>query len=72
MHWFSFSIICFTDAVKDDEIEDWAAKKIQSSFKLYKHQKTLSKDLSIDGDVAAAAASADNEKTNWNELQAKV
>jgi len=51
-------------AVKDDEIEDWAAKKIQSSFKLYKHQKTLSKDLSIDGDVAAAAASADNEKTN--------
>ena len=30
-------------AVKDDEIEDWAAKKIQSSFKQYKHQKTLSR-----------------------------
>jgi len=57
---------CFTDAVKDDEIEDWAAKKIQSSFKLYKHQKTLSKDLSIDGGEAAtaAAASADADKTN--------
>lgn len=31
-----------TYAVKDDEIEDWAAKKIQSSFKLYKHQKNQS------------------------------
>ena len=28
------------DAVKDDEIENWAAKKIQSSFKQYKHQKS--------------------------------
>jgi len=29
-----------TFAVKDQEIEDWAAKKIQSSFKQYKHQKS--------------------------------
>jgi len=29
-----------TYAVKDDEIENWAAKKIQSSFKQYKHQKS--------------------------------
>ena len=30
-----------SDAVRDDEIENWAAKKIQSSFKQYKYQKTL-------------------------------
>jgi len=29
-----------TFAVKDDEIENWAAKKIQSSFKQYKHEKS--------------------------------
>jgi len=31
-------------AIKDDEIENWAAKKIQSSFKQYKYQKTISQD----------------------------
>ncbi len=34
--------------MKDDEIENWAAKKIQSSFKQYKYQKTLSKETSTD------------------------
>ena len=34
----------FSDAVRDDEIENWAAKKIQYSFKQYKYQKTLSQD----------------------------
>jgi len=29
-----------TFAVKDDEIENWAAQKIQRSFKQYKHQKS--------------------------------
>lgn len=33
-----------SDAVKDDEIENWAAKKIQNSFKQYKYQKNLSQD----------------------------
>ena len=50
----------FADAVKDDEIEDWAAKKIQNSFKHYKHQKTLSKDLSFDGDAGVSADSKNN------------
>ena len=36
-------IVYFTDAVKDDEIETWAAKTIQHSFKQYK-QKTLSQE----------------------------
>ena len=44
-----------SDGVKNDEIEDWAAKKIQNSFKLYKHQKTLSRDLSVEGDPSAPA-----------------
>ena len=35
----TFSLIL--DAVKDEEIENWAAAKIQSSFKQYR-QKTLS------------------------------
>ena len=30
----------FAVAVKDDEIENWAAQKIQRSFKQYKHQKS--------------------------------
>ena len=33
-------ILIFAVAVKDDEIENWAAKKIQSSFKQYKHEKS--------------------------------
>ena len=33
----------FSDAVKDDEIETWAAKTIQHSFKQYK-KKTLSQE----------------------------
>lgn len=40
----------FSDAVKDDEIENWAAKKIQYSFKQY--QKTK---------AAAASATASTE-----------
>ena len=36
----SNDIFSVADAVKDDEIENWAAKKIQSSFKQYKHQKS--------------------------------
>ena len=35
----------FSDAVKDEEIENWAAIKIQHSFKQYKNHKTLSQDL---------------------------
>jgi len=38
-----FSINLFADAVKDAEIETWAAKTIQHSFKQYK-KKTLSQD----------------------------
>jgi hypothetical protein len=38
------SLVFFSDAVRDEEIEDWAAKKIQNSFKQYKHQKTLSQE----------------------------
>lgn len=34
-------------AIKDDEIENWAAKKIQSSFKQYKYQKTISLDENV-------------------------
>lgn len=30
--------------VRDDEIDNWAAKKIQTSFKKYQHQKSLSQD----------------------------
>jgi len=37
-----------TYAVKDEEIENWAAKKIQNSFKQYKYHKTMSLDK--DGD----------------------
>lgn len=33
-----------TYAVKDEEIENWAAKKIQNSFKQYKYHKTMSLD----------------------------
>lgn len=33
-----------SDDVRDDEIDNWAAKKIQTSFKHYKHQKSLSQD----------------------------
>ena len=40
------------DAVKDAEIENWAAKKIQSSFKQYKYHKTLSKDVDDGGRLA--------------------
>ena len=32
--------LIFAVAVKDDEIENWAAQKIQRSFKQYKHQKS--------------------------------
>merc|ERR1712141_378029 len=35
-----------TFAVKDDEIENWAAKKIQNSFKEYKSQKSRGSRLS--------------------------
>ena len=35
--------LIFSDAVKDDEIETWAAKTIQHSFKQYK-KKTLSQE----------------------------
>ena len=42
---FDFNDFLFTSgAIKDDEIENWAAKKIQSSFKQYKYQKTISQD----------------------------
>ncbi|XP_040568365.1 eye-specific diacylglycerol kinase isoform X2 [Lepeophtheirus salmonis] len=34
-----------TYAVKDAEIENWAAKKIQRSFKEYKYNKSLSQEL---------------------------
>ena len=34
----------FPDDVRDDEIDNWAAKKIQTSFKKYQHQKSLSQD----------------------------
>jgi len=35
-----------TYAVRDDEIENWAAKKIQNSFKEYKSQKSRGSRLS--------------------------
>lgn len=41
-------LVCIADAVKDAEIENWAATKIQSSFKQYKSQKTRTKE---DGEV---------------------
>ena len=33
-----------SDDVRDDEIDIWAAKTIQRSFKKYQHQKSLSQD----------------------------
>jgi hypothetical protein len=30
----------FSDAYRDPEVEEWAARKIQSSFKQYKRQKS--------------------------------
>ena len=44
----TFTICLLPDAVKDEEIENWAAKKIQNSFKQYKYHKTMSLDK--DGD----------------------
>lgn len=50
-------------AVKDDEIEDWAAKKIQSSFKQYKHQKTLSRDMSESESLSSATGQSAGTKS---------
>jgi hypothetical protein len=36
--------VTISDDVRDDEIDNWAAKKIQTSFKHYKYQKSLSQD----------------------------
>ncbi len=51
------------DTYEDREIENWAAKKIQSSFKQYKTQKerrthTQSQQLAVSTAAAAAAAAA--------------
>ena len=32
--------ILFSDPYRDPEIDEWAARKIQSSFKQYRRQKT--------------------------------
>ena len=37
-------LLKLSDAVRDDEIETWAAKTIQHSFKQYK-KKTLSQEV---------------------------
>lgn len=42
----------FSDAVKDDEIENWAAKKIQSSFKEYRYQKSMAQSPSMSAQQA--------------------
>lgn len=50
-------------AVKDDEIENWAALKIQNSFKQYKYQKTLSKDAALTVAANNSYSSVNSRKT---------